>query len=385
MSQSTPRSWGAVLALALAAFIFNTSEHAPIALLSDIGTSFAMSHEAVGWMITLYAWTVLLTSLPLMLLARRIERRKLLIGVFLLFIVGQIVAGEATSFAMLMVGRLGVALAHALFWSITAALAVRVAPEGKARIALSLLSTGTALALILGLPVGRLIGQWFGWRTSFLAIGGAAALTLLWLAFTLPRLESRNAGSLRSLPLLWANAPLRLLYLSLVLIIAADFTVYSYIEPFAAEVARLQPEEITLFLLVTGGAGLLGSYAFGRWSERGGQRFAIGAAAILLVCFLLIRAAAGQALVFTALCIVWGAALMAFALAQQASTLRLARRSSDVAMSIFSSLFNLGIGAGAFIGGLTTHHLGLPTLGFVAAGLAVLGFAACWRQKEERR
>jgi multidrug resistance protein len=379
MDNAPPRSWGPVLALALAAFIFNTTEYAPMALLSDIGESFSMSHEATGWMITIYAWTVLISSLPLLLLARRIERKKLLLGVFALFILGHAACGAATGFAMLVAGRLGVAFAHALFWSITAALAVRTAPEGKSRIALSLLSAGTSLALILGVPAGRLIGQLFGWRMSFWAIGGAAAATMLWLALSLPRLESRNSGSLRSLPAIWKNLPLRWLYAALVLIVAADFTVYSYIEPYAAEVAHLPSGQITLFLLATGGAGLLGSFAFGRWGGHGGRGFPAGAAAALLACLLLLPAAARHPLALTALFIIWGAAMMAFALAQQAGVLALAPNAADVAMSIFSSLFNLGIGMGAFLGGLAAAHWGLPWLGLAGAAPAALGLAACLR------
>ncbi|GHT89723.1 putative sugar efflux transporter [Betaproteobacteria bacterium] len=364
-------------ALALAAFIFNTTEFVPVALLSAIGGSFDMSVAETGLMLTIYAWVVALLSLPLMLLTRGVERRLLLAALFVVFIASHVLSAYAWSFGILLVSRIGIAMTHAVFWSITAALAVRVAPAGQATRALGLLATGTTLAMVLGIPLGRVIGEAFGWRQTFLVIGGVACFTLIWLFRLLPRLPSKNAGSLRSLPLIFQRPALLSIYVLTVCVVTAEFTAYSYIEPFAREVAGMNSHAITILLLAMGGAGILGSFLFGRYSERYPRFFLPVAIGVLALAMGLLLPLARFPHILPVLAVAWGAAMMCFALVQQLHVLRLAWDASDVAMSIFSGIFNVGIGAGALLGGFTAHHAGLSWIGVVGSALALAGLGWC--------
>lgn len=360
-------AWLRVVTLAIAAFIFNTTEFVPVGLLSDIAASFHMETAQTGIMLTIYAWVVALMSLPFMLLTSQVERRKLLICLFVLFIASHILSFMAWSFTVLVISRIGVAFAHAIFWSITASLAIRLAPAGKRAQALSLLATGTALAMVLGLPVGRIVGQYFGWRTTFLAIGVGAFLTLLCLIKLLPLLPSEHSGSLKSLPVLFRRPALMSIYLLTVVVVTAHYTAYSYIEPFVQNIAGLSANFTTVLLLILGGAGIIGSVIFGKLGNNHASVLVSVAIALLMACLLLLMPASVSETHLAILSIFWGIAIMMIGLGMQVKVLALAPDATDVAMSLFSGIFNIGIGAGALVGNQVSLHWSMADIGYVGA------------------
>ncbi|WP_448675230.1 sugar transporter [Enterobacter hormaechei] len=360
-------AWLRVVTLAIAAFIFNTTEFVPVGLLSDIAASFHMETAQVGIMLTIYAWVVALMSLPFMLLTSQIERRKLLIGLFVVFIASHVLSFMAWNFTVLVISRVGIAFAHAVFWSITASLAIRLAPAGKRAQALSLIATGTALAMVLGLPIGRIVGQYFGWRTTFFAIGMGALITLVCLIKLLPKLPSEHSGSLKSLPLLMRRPALMSIYLLTVIVVTAHYTAYSYIEPFVQVVAGFSANFATVLLLILGGAGIIGSILFGKLGNKHASALVSSAIGLLLACLLLLMPAAGSESHLAILSLFWGVAIMIIGLGMQVKVLALAPDATDVAMSLFSGIFNLGIGAGALVGNQISLHVSMSAIGYLGA------------------
>lgn len=367
-------AWLRVFLLAIAAFIFNTTEFVPVGLLSGIAASFAMKTADAGIMLTIYAWVVALLSLPLMLLTRNIERRLLLAVLFILFTASHILSAIAWDFTSLVVSRIGVALSHAIFWSITASLAIRVAPAGKKNQALSMLATGTALAMVLGVPIGRVVGQYLGWRTTFGIIGLSALVLLVLLVRLLPRLPGEHTGSPGSVPQLFRRPALMAIYILTTAVVTAHYTAYSYIEPFMQVVANADKNFTTLLLLLFGTAGIIGSILFSTLGNKFPSAMLLAAIAIITLSMGLLIFAAVHPAAITLLCILWGMAMMMIGLAMQVRVLALAPDATDVAMSLFSGIYNIGIGAGALLGNQISVHLKMADVGNIGGliGLAAL-------------
>ena len=133
--------------------MFNTSEFIPVGLLTDIAGTFALSEAQAGMMISVYAWGVMILSLPLMVAASRLDPRRLLLLVIAVFMAGQVASAVAPTFVTLVLARLLVAAAHAIFWSIASPLATRIADPSQASRAMGLVVTGSSIAMIAGMPL----------------------------------------------------------------------------------------------------------------------------------------------------------------------------------------------------------------------------------------
>lgn len=364
--------------MALSAFIFNTTEFVPVGMLANLGESFGMRPAQIGPMLTIYAWIVALASLPVMLLLANIERRRLLLGVFALFVASHALSAFASSYNMLLLSRVGIALAHSVFWSISVAIAVRMAPEGKSAVAIGLLGTGTVLAMVLGVPLGRVIGEWFGWRTTFGGIGVMSALLMLALWRWLPTLPVSNSGNLASLPEIGRNKPLLSLYLLTVIIVTAHFTAYTYLEPLIQRVWHLSPDVTTWALLTYGAAGTVGSLLFSRLQPHYPNTMLMLGFGTLALCLSLLSVPNVAPLQLFPGVAVWGAVMMMVMLAMQTRALEYGAKATDITMAIYSGIFNVGIGAGALLGSQVVLHLGAANNGLVALAVISVGLLPLW-------
>lgn len=374
------KGWLPVIGLAFSTFIFNTSEFIPIGLLSDIAADFSITESNAGMLITVYAWVVALASLPLMLTFAKTENKRLMLGITALFIVSQVLSGISKDFYMLMISRIGVACAHAIFWSIVTPYAVRIAPEGKKSAALSIIVCGSSIAMIVGMPIGRTIGLLMGWRATFLVIGAAAAVIFLFLAFLLPKAPSDSSISLRKLPALIKSPALLSIYLITVIAITGHFTAYSYIEPFLAQTAGLSETWITLILTIFGFVGLVGSFLFAKCYDAHRKLFIVFAVCGLCVSMLMLQVMSFSLVSVILLCVFWGTAINFYNLAFQSEIIRNAPQGSAVAMSIYSGIYNMGIGSGALVGGYVCSGLEVGFIGYAGGAIAVIASVLCIRK-----
>ena len=372
-SRLTRKEMLPLVGMTISAFIFNTSEFMPIGLLTDIAGSFSISESKAGMLITVYSWIVMLLSLPLILLVSKIDFRKLFMGTIALFGICQIMSVLAPSYGVLMASRIGVACTHAIFWSIASPVAIRLVNDEHRSFALSMVVTGTSIATIAGLPLGRLVGQYMGWRVTFLIVGIIAFAVLVYMAFVFPKIASGEQFHVKDLPALLKNPVLICLYVQTILFVLGYYTVYSYIEPFMQQVAKLQNNVITIVLLIFGAMGLLGSYLFSKLYDR--HRFAfIGTVmATLLVWLLFLLPASKSLATMVILCAFWGITAMAFNVTTQSEVIRsVDEKGAAVATVIYSGLFNLGIGGGSWIGGIVCDKGAISYIGFVGAVFAVI-------------
>lgn len=375
--KATLVTWLPVLTLTLCAFVFNTSEFIPIGLLTDIGRDFGTTEAQTGWLVTIYAWVVAILSLPLMLLAAKMECRRLMMLILALFVGSHCLSAVSTSYWMLLISRLGVACSHAIFWSVVSPLAVEVAPKHKRSTALSMVVAGSSIAMIAGLPLGRVLGLYLGWRVTFLAIGLTAALALFCLWRFFPSVESQQAVKLRQVPKLLTQPALLSIYILTPIIMTGNFTVYSYIEPFLAQVTGMVPDHITWVLVAYGAVGIVGSWVFSHFYDRHPLTFMKAAVVGMALSLLLMREAATAEVTVFVLCLFWGFAVTLYNLTFQSAIIAAAPTGTAIAMSVFSGIYNVGIGSGALVGGVVCTHLTIGEIGYVGGGIALLAAAYC--------
>ena len=374
------KAWLPLIGLTFSTFIFNTSEFIPIGLLSDIADDFHISESHAGLMITVYAWVVALASLPLMLVFAKTESRKLMLSIVALFTVSHVLSGFASDFYMLMLSRMGVACAHAIFWSIVTPLAVKLAPEGKRSTALGIIVSGSSVAMIVGLPLGRAIGIYVGWRITFLLIAAIALAILGILAAVLKKTPGESNFSLRKLPALLKNPSLLGIYLLTLITISGHFTGYSYIEPFLGQVAGMGNNGITLVLTIFGIVGLIGSFIFSKKYDSHPGFFIKSAVCGICVFLLLLQAASSSVWTSVILCILWGFSINFYNLVFQSEIIQNAPQGTAVAMSIYSGIYNIGIGTGALIGGSVCDGIGISYIGYVGGAICLAGAAYCLKK-----
>ena len=373
------RQWLALAGVAVAAFVFNSSEFMPVGLLTDIGASFGTDEATTGMLVSVYAWAVMILSVPLMIVATRLDFRRLLIVVLAVFLLGQVLTALSSSYWMLMASRLVVACAHSVFWAIAASIAVRLVTSEKRSLALSLVETGTAIAGIIGLPLGRAIGLAVGWRMTFAIVAVLSALLLVYLIITMPWVPGAEPFNVAQLPGLFQNKGLVALFILTALYAWGYYTGYSYIEPFLLQVGGIESGMVTIVLSVFGVASIVGSLACSKLYPRFRFLFfriiTIGVPVALL--FMHAAVSLGVGAVFADV-VLWGICAAAVSVVYQAEIINVSSDEEEtVAMAFFSGIFNFGIGFGAFLGGQVVNSAGIANVFYAGGILGVVSIVFC--------
>ncbi len=349
MPLSFRRASLALVFLGVSTFSFVTVEVLPIGLLTVIADDLERSRSQVGLLVTGYAAVVVLASIPLARLTHHLPRRLVLTGTLGVLTAATALSAAAPSYETLFAARLLIALAQALFWSIAPPIATSLfPPEFRGRV-VARLAIGTALAPILGIPLGTWLGEQAGWRVPFVVMTVLGAAACVGIVVLLPRTEVADSPSRRG------SSPDLRRYVVLLIACAVGVTGFltfnTYVTPFLLDISGFSSGLLGPMLLASGAGGLAGTLIVGRVLDRypwGATVLPLG----LITVGLLGLYALGQVQVVTvALIAVIGLAFSGLAVAVQSRTLQIAPGSTDIASAGTSSAFNVGIAAGAFVGG----------------------------------
>ncbi|WP_262286767.1 MFS transporter [Micromonospora sp. MA102] len=361
---------GALIGLAGGTFLYTAAEALPIGLLLPMAVDLAVSPSQVGMLVTVYGAVVMVASVPLTALMRKVPRRRLLSALLAGFVVSNAITVFASTLTMLMAARIATAVTHALFWAVVVPTAAELFRPGLHGRVVAVVFAGGNVALVLGVPAGTWLGQRAGWRASFLAVAGLGVIVFAMVAWLLPSTgplqghasRGRTPDSCR----FW------LLVAVAVLSTAGAIAAYTYIALFITEVSGLPASSIGTVLLARGVASVLGILAAGPIVDRSPWSALVATVALQCMALLGLYAFGHQPAIAIVLIAIAGLGFAAFTAALGGLVLQVAPGRSDLAAATLSAAVNVGITGGAFLGGLTLGSHGAHSTMLLGAVLAAV-------------
>lgn len=363
--------------LALGTFATGTESFMIAPLLPKLASDLSVSVAVAGQLVTAFALTYAVSSPVLSALTAGIERRKLLIVAMAAFAVANVVASAANNYWQLLGARILLACAAGLYVPSASALAgAIVAPERRGT-ALAVVNGGTSAAIVLGVPLGAIVGNSFGWRVTFVGVAALAAIATIGLIAGLRREVGVGlpVASVRERIAVARQAPVLLALLITTIWATGAYTVYSYLAPYVALATGIEGSHLSAVLFVWGIAAVAGLFIGGAASD------IVGARAVMIPAFLLLALAfaslSASAIffspaeatvpVFLAI-IVWGVTAWGFFPAQQSHLIEVAGlKVASIVLSLNASFMYLGFSLGAALGSLTLIRSSVVSLGWVGA------------------
>lgn len=360
----------AIFVLAVSIFVIGTAELLPMGLLIPIADQYGLSVSAAGLLVTGYALGVAVGGPVLTAATGRVDRKRLLVSLLLLFVSGSLVSALAPNFPTLLTGRLVSSFSHGALFGISIVAAGRLAPPGKEGTAISYLGAGLTLSPVLGAPAGTYIGQSFGWRMAFLAVAAAAAVCVLLMARFVPPLPRGESAGMGKQARALGRPALILALLTTVFGFGGVFAGFTYISPFLQQMAGFAPEMVSPLLLVFGIGSALGNWLGGGLAGRRLMPTLCGSL-ILLVLTMAVFAWVGSAPFWAVILVfLWGVSGFAIVTPLNMLVLKYAGEAADLASSLNISAFNIGNALGAALGGAAIHT-GFALRGAPAAGAGI--------------
>ncbi|SDB53909.1 MFS transporter [Pseudomonas sp. NFACC13-1] len=351
LSQNPP-AWGAVFAMALAAFVLVASEFMPVSLLTPVAADLHVSEGQAGQGIAVSGAFALITSLFIASIAARVDRKWLLLGLTLLMIVSGSVVAFAPNYPVFMVGRALIGVAIGGFWSLSAATAMRLVPDAQVPRALAFVNGGNALATVVAAPLGSFLGAIIGWRGAFFCIVPVAAIALVWLLLRLPSMPSKAKQGSTNVFKLMTRAPVALGMLAVSTFFMGQFMLFTYLRPFLETVTQVSVSMLSFMLLVIGVAGLLGTFLIGICLKNNLYRTLIVIPLLMAAIAIALVGFGGSVTITTLLLGLWGLVATAAPVGWWTWLSRTLPEDAEAGGGLMVAIVQLAIAAGATVGGL---------------------------------
>jgi len=375
-SRAPELPWPGLLMLAAGVFLSITIEMLPTGLLPEMSEGLGVAEPFIGLLVSVFAFTVVVTSTPLTALTSRTPRHGLLVAVLAVLGLTTLASAFVPEYWMLIAVRVVGGLAHGVFWAIVASYAARLVPADQIGRAVSVTLGGGTLALVAGVPATTVLGQSIGWRPVFAIVAGLTLAGALAVWRFLPRVAAEAGGTAARIRR--GDAALGSVLLVCGITAATmlgQYAVFTYVAPLITDVVGLEPAAVGPLLFVYGVTGAVGLVVAGSPLANRPTVAIVVAMAVAAAALAVLGLGAGVVASLVAFA-VWGLAFGAIPPLLQTRLLQSApARQRDAASALYTTAFNVGIGGGALIGAVLFERIGVQSLPFVYA-LVLVAVAA---------
>ena len=367
-------AWGAIYAMALCVAVLIASEFMPASLLSPIAHDLRLTEGQAGQAIGISGVFAVVTSLFITVLTGKLDRRIILIALAALLVVSGSIVAFAPNFLVLMTGRAMLGIAIGGFWSISAAMVMRLVPAASVPRGLAILNAGNAISTTIAAPLGSFMGGLIGWRGAFFCVVPLALVAVVWQAGTLPRLPATDKEGSGNVLRLLKDQNVVIGLVAVMLLFMGQFALFTYMRPFLEQVTGVNVSTLSGLLLLIGVAGFIGTTLIGKFIDKN-LHLTLAAIPAILACLAVALALFGTSLWITAVLLaVWGLVATAAPVAWWSWLTQTMPNDAEAGGGVMVATIQLAITAGATVGGMVFDSRGAVTDFLISA--AVLALAA---------
>jgi predicted MFS family arabinose efflux permease len=371
---AVPSRWRGVTCLALGIFVIVTSEILPVGLLDPIASAFHVSAGTGGLLMTLPGLTAAVCAPLTTVATARFDRRAILALFMVVLALANLTVAVAPAFWLVLVGRTLTGLVIGGYWSIGVGLSPRLVPSASLSKATALVFSAVPVGSVVGVPLGTVLGHAFGWRMPFALLCGLSALAGVALLRTLPALPILRAttGAMLLGLLRGRGTGVRTGLLVTTLVVIAHFGGYTYLAPFLRGTTGISESSVSVYLLIYGAAGILGTVVAGRTLGRSLRGTFAVSAALIAFSALLLPVLGANPVGALALLVVWGFAYGTVPACSKTWFTRTAPRLPEAAGVLFTASFQATLALGALLGGRVVDASSTRAVMVCAGCLALL-------------